>query len=97
MCKLYKMAKNRRDDIDMIMYRLDSIEKMLDSVNRRLDADKGSAGKGDSLNMELLNMVLGLVRNQPAATTTVPATKTIAAEPDAACPSSIFMRRKAIV
>jgi hypothetical protein len=97
------MAKNRRDDIELIMYRLDSIEKMLDSVNRRLDADK-SAGKGESLNMELLNMVLGLVRNQPVASSTVAAVKTLtpaeepaAAAAAAACPSSIFMRRKAIV
>ena len=55
------MAGKRRDDLDLIMYRLDTIEKRMDTLERAL------LNKNDSsINTELLNIVLSMVRQQAA-------------------------------
>lgn len=53
------MAK-RREDLDLIMYRLDTIDKRIDTLERAVL----SRGDSSSINTELLNIVLGMVRQQ---------------------------------
>jgi len=96
------MAK-RRDDIDLIMYRLDTIEKRMDTIERAL------LNKNDSsINTELLSIVLNMVRQQthaPQRHSEQQAHGNVASEPSSIqhdkqenCGSSfLFNRRKTII
>lgn len=53
------MSVKRRDELDLVQYRLDALERRLESVERAL-LSKSDSG---SINTELLNIVLSMVRN----------------------------------
>lgn len=99
------MSVKRRDELDLVQYRLDTLERRLESVERTL-LSKTDSG---SINTELLNIVLNMVRGSPsypspAKASTEPPDQLTTTTPDA-CDNShstvgksfIFDRRKTVV
>lgn len=90
----------RIDTIDLLVYRLDTIEKRLDNMEKTL-LSKSDAG---SINTELLNIVLNMMRQQTTQQEVqIPKSTSPVSENDSAandnCVGRTFMfeRRKTIV
>lgn len=94
------MSKRQADEINLINYRLDTLEKRIDNIEKLVQSSKN-----DNINTELLNIVLSLVKpslsqkveNERISATTqhVESQKPNAAED---CGSSfLFNRRKTII
>jgi tetrahydromethanopterin S-methyltransferase subunit G len=51
------MSKRQADEINLINYRLDTLEKRLENIEKLVQSSKN-----DNINTELLNIVLSLVK-----------------------------------
>lgn len=96
------MAKSRNADYDLIMYRLDTMDKRLDQIERTIQSKNDG-----SINTELLNIVLSMVRSQAPVVPNVP-NKVVESsgvttqsegvvEPSPCGSSFMFNRRKTVV
>jgi hypothetical protein len=69
-------SRKRTDDIELVHYKMDVIERRLDNIERILFSNKNNNG-GDGCNNELMQLVMTLIRQQVVAPQTTPPVQTM--------------------